>query len=367
MSTKSYQKRHDIYHSLSGGDPVRRSVSPSEVLAWSRQFETGMPEIDQQHRRLVQFINEIGCLLQDDMETASFVKSLLRIFDELARYVDYHFRFEEKLMRRCEEEHHAAHKLAYADFVQQISLAVSKVCDDPAKVAGRMLAFLLRWLMTHILAADMPPARPAAESGATERPDFGMALFDAMSGLYENLADRSHALPEREYDLGADVTRRLELQPEGMTDMQTGLCSRRHFFELAEQELAHSKRYGKRLSVLMMDLDEFKPVDETCGHRAGDDVLRMAGDVCRKTLREVDIAAHIGGDEFAILLPESDAAQAMEVAERLRSRMKPGLSLSASVGIATLNDADATVERLLDLAGKALYRARSSGRNSVAE
>ena len=175
-----------------------------------------------------------------------------------------------------------------------------------------------------------------------------------------------------------DITERRALQQELMlqakTDSLTGLSNRRHFLELAEQELARTRRYNKQLSVLILDLDEFKSVNDTHGHQVGDNVLRMVGEVCRKTLREVDMAGRIGGEEFATLLPECDAKQAMEAAERLRQDIANAvipleqggaLNFTASIGIITLSSADDNIDKLLELADKAMYEAKRSGRNRV--
>lgn len=178
--------------------------------------------------------------------------------------------------------------------------------------------------------------------------------------------------------IGTDITERRALEQElahqAKTDSLTGLSNRRHFLELAEQELARTRRYDKPLSVLMFDLDEFKAINDTHGHQAGDNVLRKVGEVCRRTLREVDIVGRIGGEEFAILLPESDAKQATDAAERLRQdiansmlTLEQGgeLSFTASIGITTLTAADTTVDKLLSLADEAMYEAKHTGRNRV--
>jgi diguanylate cyclase (GGDEF)-like protein/PAS domain S-box-containing protein len=178
--------------------------------------------------------------------------------------------------------------------------------------------------------------------------------------------------------IGTDIAERralqLELTLQAKTDSLTGLANRRHFLELAEQELARTKRYEKQLSVLIFDLDEFKSVNDTHGHQVGDNVLRMVGEVCRRSLREVDMAGRIGGEEFATLLPECDAKQAMEAAERLRQDIANAviplehggaLKFTASIGITTLASADANVDKLLELADKAMYEAKRSGRNRI--
>ena len=637
MSTKSYQERRDIFQSSRIEELANAKVELTDVFVWDRQFETGISEIDRQHRKLVQLINTLGRMLVVETETEFFVKSLFGVFDELADYVDYHFRFEEELMGRyhCDKEHGDTHKHAHVEFIRQITEARGAANQHPAEVTGRTLTFLSKWLMTHIVGTDMRMAKKIlaiqsgfAEEEATRQADSFMsntseALLHAMSHLYENLAKRTQVLMEAKRSLdreikirklsetdlrkfsgavehsplsiiitkvngefeyvnpkftqltgfslaelagktprvlksgenpavlyknlwatvtagqewrgelrnrkkngelywdyaaispvfdvegkithyvsiqenvtqrklaeetlrqqkqfsddiinslpgifymldeqghfirvnpqflevtgyskneldgmaasdlfegedrslisqkmqevfekgdsraeaelviksgqkipyyftghrtsidghpyligiGTDITERRALQQalehQAQTDSLTGLSNRRHFLELAEKELARAKRYDKLLSVLMFDLDKFKTINDTHGHQTGDSVLRMVGEVCRMTVREVDIVGRLGGEEFAILLPESDAKQATEVAERLRQNIASAvipleqggkMSFTASIGSSTLTAANANVDKLLELADKAMYEAKHTGRNRV--
>jgi diguanylate cyclase (GGDEF)-like protein/PAS domain S-box-containing protein len=159
-------------------------------------------------------------------------------------------------------------------------------------------------------------------------------------------------------------------------DYLTGVANRGYFFELAEQELVRAQRYGRTLTVATLDLDHFKTINDTYGHRAGDVVLRELPKICRRVLREVDIVGRIGGEEFAILFPETNAQQAIAVAERLREAIaaanvpiEHGLPLhfTISIGIATVNNSDVNIDILLHRADKALYEAKRGGRNRTCE
>jgi diguanylate cyclase (GGDEF)-like protein/PAS domain S-box-containing protein len=165
-----------------------------------------------------------------------------------------------------------------------------------------------------------------------------------------------------------------ELERRAYTDYLTGLANRRHFLEQAESELVRTLRYGRELSILMLDVDRFKQVNDTYGHKVGDIVLQRLSTVCRATLRNIDVAGRMGGEEFAVLLPETGNEQAMDAAERLRAAiaaaqvtLASGLPLrfTASIGVATLGEKDANVDMLLNQADQALYRAKSEGRNRV--
>ena len=165
-----------------------------------------------------------------------------------------------------------------------------------------------------------------------------------------------------------------ELERLSQIDALTGLANRRHFMMLAEQELARALRYVGALSVFMMDIDHFKIVNDTYGHQTGDLVLQKLGSLCREALREIDSVGRIGGEEFAVILPHTDGARALEVAERLRQTvaatevpLEHGLPLhfTLSIGVTTLIGGIANIDTLLGQADSALYEAKRSGRNRV--
>ncbi len=165
-----------------------------------------------------------------------------------------------------------------------------------------------------------------------------------------------------------------ELERQAHSDYLTGLDNRRHFLGQAEIELARTLRYDRDLSILMIDIDHFKQVNDTYGHKVGDIMLQKFASVCRATLRNIDIIGRIGGEEFAVLLPEAGREQAMDAAERLRTalasaqvKLDNGLPLhfTASFGVVTLEENDTNIDILLNQADQALYRAKSQGRNRV--
>jgi diguanylate cyclase (GGDEF)-like protein len=162
-------------------------------------------------------------------------------------------------------------------------------------------------------------------------------------------------------------------------DDLTGLYNRREFNRLLVEELGRCQRYGRTLGLLMFDVDRFKAINDTLGHLAGDTVLRHMAQALRERLRAVDRAARYGGDEFAVILPETATEAAQEVAERLcqtvpavvETRLKADgldlpLPLTLSIGVSELpHDAD-NADGLIDKADRALYAAKHLGGNRVA-
>jgi two-component system cell cycle response regulator len=160
-----------------------------------------------------------------------------------------------------------------------------------------------------------------------------------------------------------------------ITDQLTGLHNRRYMSSHLDNLMAHAARAGKPLAFVIMDIDYFKSVNDTHGHDIGDEVLREFAKRIGANVRGIDLACRYGGEEFVVVMPETDASFAFMVAERLRksiettpfdiSRVPGKLSLTISIGIAASEGADDTSEALLRRADQALYSAKRSGRNRV--
>jgi diguanylate cyclase (GGDEF)-like protein len=173
-----------------------------------------------------------------------------------------------------------------------------------------------------------------------------------------------------------DLIRNAEqLERLATTDSLTSLYNRRHFMELAATEWSRYLRHRRPLSMLMIDIDHFKLVNDRYGHAAGDDAIASIAATCRESKRAADIVGRLGGEEFAILLPETDQVQARVLAERIREKVA-GRSLSTqgvefsmtiSVGIAAASADMSGADALLRAADRALYQAKADGRNRTAE
>jgi diguanylate cyclase (GGDEF)-like protein len=162
-----------------------------------------------------------------------------------------------------------------------------------------------------------------------------------------------------------------QLQAVANVDVLTELANRRHTAEALDVALALSKRFGDPLSVLLIDVDSFKEINDSFGHATGDAVLRWVAGELSTTLREVDTPGRWGGDEFVAVLPHADAAGAQVLADRFHRRINSGICLtdrgpidvSVSIGCAEWDGEDA--ETLINRADEALYRAKSNGRDQV--
>jgi diguanylate cyclase (GGDEF)-like protein len=201
-------------------------------------------------------------------------------------------------------------------------------------------------------------------------------LDDHRAHLEELVAARTAAL---EASLAHNDALLAEVQAKGQLlevqsreDALTGVANRRHFDERLSAEIARAERYAHPLCLLLVDLDHFKRINDGAGHAAGDAVLRLAARTMAANARATDFVARIGGEEFAVLLPEQDFSGAFAAAENLRAlvagldttHIAPGLNLTASLGVAALRQGEGR-DALLRRADAALYAAKNAGRNRV--
>jgi diguanylate cyclase (GGDEF)-like protein/PAS domain S-box-containing protein len=175
-----------------------------------------------------------------------------------------------------------------------------------------------------------------------------------------------------------DITDRKQLEEQllqrATRDGMTGLANRSHFFDIGDNEIRRAERFDHPLCVLMIDIDEFKTINDRFGHACGDHAISAVATTCRTALRTVDLVGRIGGEEFAVLLPETDLTGAGITAERLRSavaalRLDTGtadtVSLTISIGVSARQKGDRGLDDTLHRADAALYQAKHLGRNRI--
>jgi len=162
------------------------------------------------------------------------------------------------------------------------------------------------------------------------------------------------------------------IQRQAITDGLTGLCNHKTFYEVLEKELWRSRRYGGQISLIMADIDNLKKINDVYGHHAGDKVIREISRKIKESIRQIDTAARYGGDEFAVILPNTSLNDAIVVAERMveaighsqTSWEKERIALSISVGVGQY-DANSTPEDVTRHSDEALYVAKQAGKNTV--
>ncbi len=164
-----------------------------------------------------------------------------------------------------------------------------------------------------------------------------------------------------------------KLNKQATTDPLTGVYNRRFFMDSCQKNIALAKRKKEPLSILMIDIDHFKQINDTYGHAIGDEVIQKLSSIMQESQRKSDVIARYGGEEFLILLPDTPYESAKEVAQKLRKKVEESfvethndekIRFSVSIGVATINKED-SCQKLMHNADKALYQAKESGRNRV--
>ncbi|HKX41377.1 MAG TPA: GGDEF domain-containing protein [Burkholderiaceae bacterium] len=250
------------------------------------------------------------------------------------------------LLRAAQESHQA--------LVREGALATARVVATPLALLG--LVFAVRALAG--LIAPAVAARPLHEPNAF---NSGIVFAFMVVGLMINLV------------LALMVVGRLvaQLQHLSERDALTGLLNRRALAPLLQREVGRLRRYGETYSLLMIDVDHFKNINDQHGHAAGDAALRKLADVLRGAAREVDHVARLGGEEFCILLPHADLDGAMHLAERVHVAVcdtawdEFDRPVTISVGVAVAQSPDEPPQAVLARADQALYRAKQAGRNQI--
>ena len=205
-----------------------------------------------------------------------------------------------------------------------------------------------------------------------------LALTELNLNLEDQVQERTATLSQTNTLLQDEINERVRLEDElrhqATTDTLTGISNRRHFLELAQNEMNRAKRLNHPLAIALLDIDHFKNINDTYGHAAGDQALSVFVTTCQQNLREIDVFARLGGDEFVILLPETDCDQAYTALERIRKALTAApfdlagqsVQITVSIGISSLANERESLDAFLGRADEALYQVKEAGRNQIA-
>jgi len=265
-----------------------------------------------------------------------------------------------------------------ARFLNRAYRRIFRVPDDLAEKRPTLTALLEHKFDQRVYEISSDKQTYVAErlalirAGDEQPIDLRLASGDVMRFRCKALADGGWML---NYGNVSDLVHTAdELAELAKTDGLTGAYNRRYFFAKLEEEWSGYQRYGRPLSVLIVDLDKFKSVNDVFGHEAGDHVIKRVAALCLMAKRDSDTFARLGGEEFGILLPETNLDEACHIAERVRTMISaeqwssvPGVTkATASIGAAEANSLMNSPADLIRKADKALYAAKRAGRNRVA-
>ncbi|MEN1758849.1 bacteriohemerythrin [Anoxynatronum sibiricum] len=363
----------------------------NSFFQWDSDFVTGNKIIDDQHRSLIMTINELMQLsLQSEAIDDQSISSLQK---KLTDYTLEHFNTEEALMVSFSivSQHKENHEKAHKEFIDN----VNQFFEIPENLKNKSCLseineFLIRWLAYHILSTDKGLVRQIdriQEEGFSPEEAFKKEVSDddantepllkALKALFFLVSQKNKELEVINEGLEEKVrerTRALEeanqrLENLSMVDELTGLPNRRFVMQEIQQLMNHWKRYGAPFSVIFIDLDKFKAVNDDYGHEFGDQVLKWVSSFIRKHIRVNDIFCRIGGDEFVIIAPHCKgdevllmAEKLLEIIKNLKNHERPSWwNPSFSLGIVEINAKDDSVSDILNRADSVMYESKRAG------
>lgn len=365
--------------------------SAMQLFEWDQTFATGSPVVDRQHQYLIEIINRFGDLLTRD---ASDLQEIDNVCGKLMEYTNYHFAEEEQLMASAglDQRHIDQHRQQHNDLVREIEPLRTLLVEGDLAAGKHLFEFLINWLVFHILGTDMLMSKQiddiqrgmtAAEAYSFEEENnqkTKSVLLSAVKKLLYQLSSRNKELVELNQTLEKKIQARTielsraneKLTELASTDSLTGFLNRRAFLERAGTVFGLARRYNRPLSMLMVDVDHFKRVNDSFGHQTGDLVLVRLSELINNSLREPDMVGRVGGEEFAIILPETGLGQAVQITERLLNtireaevELEPELTVkvTVSIGVATVPPLEPDLDTVIKAADRALYQAKSMGRD----
>jgi diguanylate cyclase (GGDEF)-like protein/PAS domain S-box-containing protein len=270
-----------------------------------------------------------------------------------------------------------------------ISTDLGGVIDNSNAGAIAMFSYAREQIIGKRIEAIYPDLTPAAVAEAIETlragresvviPSQGRkkdgTIFPARVSLFAMRNQRGALTGMACYGLDASEQRQLEakLEEQAVVDELTGAYNRRYLLKRAPSEIERARRFKRDLTVMFLDIDHFKQVNDRFGHQFGDEILRSVAELCRRSMRAPDILVRYGGDEFVILLPETNARQALEAAVRLAAALRskifsedpPYRGITVSIGISALREGDKEIDDAVSRADRAAYRAKELGRNRI--
>jgi len=363
-----------------------------DSFRWDTCFETGLNDVDEQHHRLVDLINRFGSLIAAGTVNGSSVDDIL---GELTAAAERHFTDEEALMASVglDARHVSAHRSSHASFLAEVGrMREDAIPGDMAK-AEFFLRFLIHWFAYHIIGQDQTMARQITAVLAGTNPDAALelahaknspateTLLRALSSLFHQVSERNRELRLLNRTLEARVAERtralheanLQLASLAMTDPLTGLPNRRHAMARLEREWQDSVADGTPLTCMLVDVDQFKLVNDTYGHEAGDTVLRELARTLAHASRTDDLVARLGGDEFLVICPRTPLQGAHlfrtdlvhTVAANAVSLGSNTWNGSVSIGFAVRTPEMTCLEDLLRAADEGLYAFKHKERGAV--
>jgi diguanylate cyclase (GGDEF)-like protein/PAS domain S-box-containing protein len=359
-------------------DRAKKELDKKEGL--ERRHELLHSQVEDMSRKVTEAstLHEVSKILTAKLDLNDVLDTVMNLAGDLFRAQAYSIRLldrSENVLRL------AAHCGLSEDYLKRGPIPVGK--SIAGAVAEKRSAIYVPDALNH---SGLHKADVARQEGLKSLLCFPLIIRGDCIGVMTFYHKVAHRYSEQEkqflatfagtVSIAVDNARLYERQTHlAISDGLTGLCNHRHFHEILDHELAKAERYGRSISVIILDIDHFKKYNDAHGHQAGDRLLRELGALLEGVARLNDVVARYGGEEFVYLLHEANKGEAMLFAKRLRERVAgysfagegvlPGGKLTVSLGVASYPEDASSSQTLIHHADVALYRAKNEGRNQV--
>ncbi|MDA8192657.1 MAG: diguanylate cyclase [Thermaerobacter sp.] len=347
--------------------PTVTGVKRGQLLNWNDGMRTGLETVDAEHQHLFAIFNALYRIRGHGHDAPE----LQRLMQELARYTRYHFRTEADLMHRwaVSAPHQQQHFKAHREFRRHVNRATALASSAPADVVDALLPFLAQWILYHIMGMDAALAREIHALQAGEAATVPLIATDSLHDQMLALITRlNNQLAERAFDV---LLEKRQWENQALQDDLTGLPNRLALYQHLSREIARIHRAGGVIAVGMMDIDDFKSVNDTWGHAAGDRLLHATAVRLQSATRAADFVARLGGDEFVVVLQDLKEGpsllgniatsfdriqQAFEAPFQIASEVP--IAVRFSIGVAVFPGDAEDLETLVQRADQAMYYAK---------
>ncbi len=362
-----------VYTEIEHGTLAQAFASHAAIAVENARLFT----IEKEQRQLAEALRDIGAVLSTSLDFDNVLDLLL---DQIGRVVPYDIAnillVEGGRLRVARTRFHESMPMEPALLLKSSPFNISPtphlyyMLDSAQPLAISVVPDNADWIESPVPIGSWVGA-PVIVKGKVVA-CFSLAKLE--TGFYQHMHAEELIVFAGQAALALENARLFsEIQRLAIIDDLTGIFNRRHLFELAEREFSRAQRFNRPLTVIMLDLDYFKRVNDTYGHAVGDQVLLVVAERCKANIREVDILGRYGGEEFTIILPEAGLDEAQIISERLRKHIARmpitttagPIHITVSVGAASLSNETPNTAKLIDCADYAMYAAKRRGRNLV--
>lgn len=340
---------------------VDTAKNSKSFIKWNSDFNTGFDDIDRDHRKLFGIFNAFYAAACQNVS----YQTIQPFINDILKYTHYHFETELKLMNEWSYSNVDLHKRMHRKFSSFVKRASILAVSNPAEVANQLVGLLEQWLLYHIIGVDGAMVREIRSLRAGEVIPEKTESAKIQDRIFYDIISMNERLINRTFDI---LDQNKNLKSEILRDSLTNLHNRSALLDYLSMDIACTRRNGGMMALGIIDIDDFKLVNNTWGREAGDRLLSTFAKRLESEIRESDFLARLSGDEFVVLFNDIDGRQPVPMLSQIANNLHKAvespfeiardarMEISISMGLALFPTDAAETDELMRLADKAMYR-----------